>query len=55
MDPYTRVDLSLEYRATAWLTPYLLLQNLFNRQYEEVTGYTTPGFAAFVGLRFNPR
>ena len=55
MDSYTRVDLSLEYRTASWLVPYLVVQNLLDRHYEEVTGYTTPGFTALAGLRFNYR
>jgi vitamin B12 transporter len=51
MDSYTRVDLSLDDRVTPWLQPYLLVQNLFNQKYEEVTGYTTPGFTLLAGLR----
>ncbi len=55
MDSYTRVDLSLEYRSASWLSPYLVVQNLFDRRYEEVSGFTTPGLTAVAGLRFNYR
>jgi outer membrane cobalamin receptor len=53
MDDYQRVDLSLEYRLQAWLQPYLLMQNLLDKEYEEVNGYTAPGFVALLGLRLS--
>jgi len=52
MDDYQRVDLSLEYRLRPWLEPYFLAQNLFDKEYEEVNGFTSPGFVALLGLRF---
>jgi outer membrane cobalamin receptor len=52
MDDYERLDLSLSYRVQPWLEPYLLLQNVLDKEYEEVNGYTAPGFLAFLGLRF---
>ena len=54
MDNYQRVDLRVELRALPWLTPYLLLHNLLDQQYEEVTGYTTPRLTAFLGVRLRP-
>ena len=29
--------------------------NLFDKDYESVRGYNTPGLSAFVGLRYTPR
>jgi vitamin B12 transporter len=55
MDDYERVDLSLDYRLREWVEPYLLVQNLFGESYEEVAGYTSPGFQALVGLRLRYR
>jgi vitamin B12 transporter len=52
MDDYERLDLSLSYRVRPWLEPYLLLENVLDTEYEEVNGYTAPGFLAFLGLRF---
>ena len=52
MDDYERVDLSLSYRWTERLHPYLRVENLFDEDYAEVSGFTTPGAVAVVGLRF---
>ena len=51
MDDYERVDLALEYRLNSYLRPFLRLENLFDSEYEEVTGYTVPGATAVVGAR----
>ncbi|MBV8200446.1 MAG: TonB-dependent receptor, partial [Acidobacteria bacterium] len=51
MDSYQRADLAVEVRVRPWLAPFLMIQNLLNQRYQEVTGYTTPRFWAFVGLR----
>ncbi len=53
MDDYERVDLTLRYRASELLEPYLRLENLFDEEYEEVNGFTSPGAVAVVGLRFS--
>jgi vitamin B12 transporter len=55
MDDYTRIDLNVRYNLRPWLQPYLILQNLLDEKYEEVSGYTSPRFSALVGLRFNYR
>lgn len=55
MDDYERVDLSLEYRATRHLAPYVRLENLLDEDYEEVNGFTTPGFQGVVGVRVGMR
>ncbi len=49
-DDYERLDLSLDYRASSLLRPYLRLENLLDEEYSEVPGFTTPGFTAAVGL-----
>jgi vitamin B12 transporter len=54
MDDYERVDLAFDYRAHPRLWPYLRFENLFDEDYEEVTGFTTPGFTAAVGLSIKP-
>ena len=51
MDDYERVDLALTYQLTELLTPYVRVQNLFDQDYEEVTGYTSPGIVAVGGVR----
>lgn len=50
LDDYERLDLSLSYRFLSWLEPYLRVENLFDEDYEELPGYTTPGARAAVGL-----
>jgi len=52
MDDYERLDLTLEYRLNDSFEPYLRVENLFDDDYEEVNGFTTPGIVAVVGLGF---
>ena len=52
MDDYERLDLSLEYQIRPWLAPYVQLENVLDADYEEVNGYTAPGFVGFLGIRF---
>ena len=54
MDDYERVDLALDYRVGRRLRPYVRFENLLDEDYEEVPGFTTPGFSAAVGLRIEP-
>jgi vitamin B12 transporter len=51
MDDYERVDLTLGYGWTRSLRPYLRIENLLDQDYEEIPGFTTPGFTAALGLR----
>ena len=50
MDDYERVDLSLDYRATKLLRPYLRVENLLDKEYSEIPGYTSPGLTAAIGI-----
>jgi vitamin B12 transporter len=50
LDDYTRVDLAASYQATEHLKPFLRIENLFDEEYEEVSGYGTPGFVVFAGF-----
>ena len=50
MDDYERVDFTLDYRTSPWLRPYLRVENLFDEDYAEVPGFTSPGLTAAVGL-----
>ena len=52
MDDSERVDLALHYRVRPGLVPYLRVENLFDEDYEEVPGFTTPGATAALGLSF---
>jgi len=53
---HTVVDLRASFTATAWLSPYARIENLFDAAYEEAAGFPAPGrgFAAGVALR-SPR
>ncbi len=53
LDPYVRVDLAANYRATPSLTFFGRIVNLLNADYEDVTGYNTAGRSAYVGLRWS--
>ncbi|MCB0344278.1 MAG: TonB-dependent receptor [Bdellovibrionales bacterium] len=50
MDDYTRVDASLQYTLLEKVTPFLRVENLFDEDYEEINGYSTPGFEIFGGV-----
>ncbi len=51
LDDYQRLDLSLGYELEGGhLEPYLRVENLFDEEYEEIKGFTTPGALAVVGL-----
>ncbi len=53
MDAYTQVDLRIEYSLRPWLQPYLMIGNLLDQRYEEITGYTSAGFSALLGVRLS--
>jgi len=55
MDSYHRVDLTMEYRLKPWLQPFVLVQNVLGEGYEEISGYTSPGRTALLGIRFLSR
>ncbi len=50
MDDYERLDLSLSYQPTKLWAPYLRVENLLGQNYEEINGFTSPGFVAIAGL-----
>jgi vitamin B12 transporter len=47
---YVRVDAIVEVRLVRWGRAYLRVQNLFDADIEEVSGYWSPGFAATLGF-----
>jgi vitamin B12 transporter len=49
---YTRVDARLHARVVRGLSAYVVAENLFDRQYQEVLGYPALGRSVRVGLRF---
>ncbi len=50
MDDYQRFDLSLSYQLNERWTPYLRVENLLDEDYEEINGFTSPGFTAAAGI-----
>jgi vitamin B12 transporter len=52
LDNYKVVDVSLRYRAWDGLTITARLNNLMDEDYQEVSGFTSPGFNGYVGLEY---
>lgn len=52
MDDYERVDLSLGVDLIRDFEAYVRAENLLDEDYDEVPGFTTPGVAVRVGLRW---
>ena len=50
MDDYQRFDVTLRYRVSEVWEPYVRVENLFDEEYEEVNGFTSPGRVAVVGV-----
>jgi vitamin B12 transporter len=48
---YTVVNLVANYNVTKNISAYFKINNVFNQHYEEITGYTMPGFAAYGGTK----
>ncbi len=55
MGGYGLVNLTARYAISGELAVEARFNNLFDKQYETVSGYNTPGFNAFVGLRYSPK
>jgi vitamin B12 transporter len=55
MGGYGLVNLTARYAINGELSLEGRINNLFDKNYETVSGYNTPGFNAFVGLRFQPK
>jgi outer membrane cobalamin receptor len=51
-EAYTRVDARVHARLVSGLSAYLVAENLFDRQYQEILGYPSLGRSVRVGLRF---
>lgn len=49
---WTRTDLSFRYRLGGGLEAFGRVENLFDRDYQQVLDYGAPGLSAFAGLRF---
>lgn len=48
---WTRTDLAARYDIANWAQLYLRAENLFDKQYQEIFGYGTPGRSVFGGVR----
>jgi len=50
---YTLVNLSASYKFSNLIEIYGRVNNLFNKYYEEIFGYGTPGLSGYAGFRLN--
>ena len=50
---YTLVNLAASYQATHHLKIFGRIDNLFDKYYEEVAGYSTPGLSAYAGIKLS--
>lgn len=50
---YTLVNLSASYKLTKEALFYMRIDNLFNKYYEDVLGYATPGQSEYLGIKVN--
>lgn len=55
IDEYTLVDLVASYAVTTEISVYARAENLFDKDYENVFGYATPGEAYYAGIRMRLR
>jgi vitamin B12 transporter len=53
LDPYTRIDLSADYRVNSNLTVYGRVENLLNTPYQDAAGYNSAGLSAYAGLKWS--
>jgi len=51
MDDYEVCDLGLSYDFSPSVQPYIKVHNLFDQDYEEVTGYESPDLSIFAGVK----
>ena len=51
LDAYTLVNLTAEFAATGNVTVYTRVENLFDENYENVFGFTSPGIGGIIGTR----
>ena len=52
---YGLVNLYGDYRVSRDWSLFARVNNVFDKEYAQVRDYTTPGFNAFVGIRYNPQ
>jgi vitamin B12 transporter len=49
--PFTTVDLRASYDVTPQVALYTRLENLFDKEYQEIRNFNAPGFSAYVGVK----
>ncbi|TND07210.1 MAG: iron complex outermembrane recepter protein [Bacteroidetes bacterium] len=52
VEDYSLIDLSLRYKFKKFATAMLRVENLLDKEYSEINGFTTRGRGFYVGLRF---
>ena len=53
LDPYTRIDLSANYRLNSTTTVYGRVENLLDTPYQDAEGYNSAGLSAYAGLKWS--
>ncbi|KAB2873411.1 MAG: TonB-dependent receptor [Bauldia sp.] len=53
LDPYTRIDLTADYRVNPNLKVFGRIENLLDAAYQEAGGYNTAGVSGYLGLKWN--
>jgi len=53
LEAYTLVNLSASYDIFNYLQVYGRVENLFDTEYEEVLGYTTPALSGYAGIKIS--
>lgn len=53
LDPYTRIDLSANYRLSDTTTIYGRIENLLDTDYQDAEGYNSAGLSAYAGLKWS--
>lgn len=51
VSPYYKIDLAASWWIIEQLQAFFRIENLLNNKYEEVRGYSTPGFSMYGGLK----
>jgi len=51
VDAWTRVDVKITMEAYEGIEVFGRIDNLFNKQYQQVSGFGTPGFSVFGGMK----
>jgi vitamin B12 transporter len=51
--PFTTVDVRGSYEISPTVSAYARIENIFDKDYQEIFRYNAPGRAAYAGLKFN--